>query len=170
VLKRLLPLLLAVVSLTGYLLNEAPLPAPKAESPPVLQPAAAADQDPAPLPMPEGHLSIEAAQEILEALLAAHRMYGRRDCLLVMVEGEDSARVEFAVRHDNGGECGGDENVAPVHDRFAVDRVSGALWLFRMPEGEWEPLRREDAESRRCWAGPWCFEKPSDKRRVVEGA
>jgi hypothetical protein len=58
-------------------------------------------------------------------------------CMSLVVEGRSPASFEIAVREKHGGRCGGDPAMAPVLDRFKIDRASGAIGVYDVLEADW---------------------------------
>jgi len=71
-------------------------------------------------------------------------------CFSFMIEEQSQASFEIAVRENQTRGCGGDPGVAPVRDRFRVDRVPVRLWIYAVSEDAYLPCSVTDDLQPRC--------------------
>jgi len=92
---------------------------------------------------PKSHpLDEDAALNVLLSALKRDHVYDKRisfNC--VTFDTEETTRIYFqvALREKHDKKCGGDPDIAPVIDRYRVNRASGKMEWYNPTEDNYEP-------------------------------
>jgi hypothetical protein len=91
---------------------------------------------------PKTHsLNEQAALNLLLRTLKHDQVYAKRislDCVTFDTEEKRDAYFQFALRENHTAKCGGDPDIAPVIDRYRVDRASGKIEWLNAVENHWQ--------------------------------
>jgi hypothetical protein len=86
--------------------------------------------------------SVSAEKEAVRILVKKIRTealytWEKDNCVHFFPEGCDARSVDIAVREVHTEDCGGDQHVMPIRDRFRVHRKSKKVEWYYAPDGEY---------------------------------
>ena len=84
-------------------------------------------------------LQDEEALTLLRNKLRQDELYPRMDCLMFISDRHDKQAAAFEIREKHDDKCGGDPDVAPIVDRFRVNRSSKQIEWYNVMEDEYLP-------------------------------
>ena len=85
-------------------------------------------------------LGEEAAVDLLLRTIKKDHVYDKRIALnCVTLTTEETTRIyfEIALRENHTAKCGGDPDLAPVVDRYRVNRATGKIELYDAAGDQW---------------------------------
>ncbi|HST30170.1 MAG TPA: hypothetical protein VLK27_04965 [Chthoniobacterales bacterium] len=94
--------------------------------------------------VPARTLNEDAAINLLLQTLERDHVYAKRISLnCVTFDTEDTTRTyfEIALREKHDAKCGGDPDTNPVIDRYRVNRASGRIELYDLPDDRWQDYK-----------------------------
>ena len=86
-------------------------------------------------------LNEDAALNILLHTLQRDHAYEKRislDCVTFDTENTTRTYFEVALREKHNAKCGGDPETSPVVDRYRINRASGKIEWYNLPEDRWK--------------------------------
>src|SRR2546423_11911390 len=96
-------------------------------------------------------LDEDAATNVLLRALQRDHVYDKRislDCVMFDTENTTRTYFEIALREKHDKKCGGDPDISPIIDRYRVNRASGKIEMYDLPNDRWKSYGSRSSNGR----------------------